>query len=113
MSCLLCKENDHCQDADTFASAYCNGAANIESEGPASAIVKMQEAGKEPIQRLEQVAKAYVKDLSFTVMPPTRRCLLCGTIENEEASTINEAAAWLCTECRGKLLNIMGKEGAE
>ena len=38
--------------------------------------------------------------------PTTRRCLVCGKVENESASTINEAAAWLCPECK-KILRQM------
>ena len=81
-----------------------------ERKYPASAIKGMQEKGKEPIQRLERVAKAYVGDLKYAAMSRTRHCLVCNKAENENAVYINEAAAWLCPVCRGKLLELMEKE---
>ena len=40
--------------------------------------------------------------------PPTRRCLVCGKVENENAVYINEAAAWLCPDCKLKIGKLIG-----
>lgn len=50
------------------------------------------------------------QDLMYTT--PTRRCLICGEVENPKAGIVNEAIAWLCPECKSRARRVLyPKEG--
>lgn len=39
--------------------------------------------------------------------PPTRKCALCGRLENPAAATVSVAFTWLCEDCLRKLRKIL------
>lgn len=40
---------------------------------------------------------------------PSRQCLVCECMENPKATIINEGEAWLCPECKSRLLALIHK----
>lgn len=41
-------------------------------------------------------------------MPPTRRCLICEKLENQNADVVDLGKVWLCDRCKSKLRELIG-----
>lgn len=47
-------------------------------------------------------------NISFSTIPPTKRCLICEKLEDPNASVVDTSAAWLCPECKRKVQEMIG-----
>lgn len=45
--------------------------------------------------------------------PPTRQCLVCGEKEDKEAWLVDTGIAWLCPDCKRKLLKLIQEAECE
>ena len=55
-------------------------------------------------------AGVVVSGRHITTSEPTRKCLVCGRLENPDANAVKASAAWLCDRCRLALATLVDLE---
>ena len=58
-------------------------------------------------------AVAHIINHVESITEPTRRCLICESLENPKVEIISESRVWLCDKCRAALLKVVESEGEE
>ena len=47
---------------------------------------------------------------TFPTMPPTKKCLVCNTMENPNATICDLSIPWLCPKCKRKLRKLVEEQ---
>jgi len=55
---------------------------------------------------------AIIKKTEWSIMPPTRQCLICEKLENPNADIVT-LVGWICPECKNKLQRMISREAVE